>query len=62
MKGVVDMKISEMIISAIIKKGILYEARNVDIDVDIPIANKEETEFIRVNFKAEHMTIRIDKE
>ena len=37
------MKISEMIISAIIKKGILYEARNVDIDVDIPIANKEET-------------------
>lgn len=62
MKGVVDMKISEMIISAIIKKGILYEARNVDIDVDIPIANKEETEFIMVNFKAEHMTIRIDKE
>ena len=62
MKGVVDMKISEMIISAIIKKGILYEARNVDIDVDIPIANKEETEFIKVNFKAEHMTIRIDKE
>lgn len=56
------MKISEMIISAIIKKGILYEARNVDIDVDIPIANQEETEFIRVNLKAEHMTIRIDKE
>jgi hypothetical protein len=62
MKGVVDMKISEMIFSAIIKKGILYEARNVNIDVDIPIANKEETDFIMVNFKAEHMTIRIDKE
>ena len=62
MKGVVNMKISEMIISAIIKKGILYEARNVDIDVDIPIANQEGTEFIRINFKAEHMTIRIDKE
>lgn len=56
------MKISEMIISAIIKKGILYEARNVVIDVDIPMANQEETEFIRVNFKAEHMSIRIDKE
>lgn len=56
------MKISEMIISAIIKKRILYEARNVDIDVDIPMANQEETEFIMVNFKAEHMTIRIDKE
>lgn len=62
MKGVVNMKISDMIISAIIKKGILYEARNVDIDVDVPMANKEGTEFIRVNFKAEHMSIRIDKE
>lgn len=62
MKGVVNMKISDMIISAIIKKGILYEARNVDIDVDVPIANQEGTEFIRVNFKAEHMSIRIDKE
>lgn len=56
------MKISDMIISAIIKKGILYEARNVDIDVDVPMANQEGTEFIRVNFKAEHMNIRIDKE
>lgn len=62
MKGVVDMKISDMIISAIIKKGILYEARNVDIDIDIPMANQEGTEFIRVNLKAEHMSIRIDKE
>lgn len=56
------MKISDMIISAIIKKGILYEARNVDIDIDIPMPNQEGTEFIRVNFKAEHMSIRIDKE
>ena len=56
------MKISDMIISAIIKKGILYEARNVDIDVDIPKANQEGTEFIRVNFKAEHMSIRIEKD
>ena len=56
------MKISDMIISAIIKKGILYEARNVDIDVDVPMANKEDTEFIRVNFKAEHMSIRIEKD
>ena len=62
MKGVVNMKISDMIISAIIKKGLLYEARNVDIDVDVPMANQEGTEFIRVNFKAEHMSIRIDKE
>lgn len=60
MKGVVNMKISDMIISAIIKKGILYEARNVDIDVDIPTEKEGKT--IKVNFKAEHMSIRIDKE
>lgn len=54
------MKISDMIISAIIKKGILYEARNVDIDVDIPTEKEGKT--IKVNFKAEHMSIRIDKE
>ena len=37
------MKITDMIISGILKKGILYEARNVDTDVEIPmvIENQE---------------------
>ena len=35
------MKISDMVISAIIKRGI-YEARNCDIQFDIPLAEKEE--------------------
>ena len=30
------MKITDMVISAILKKGILYEARKVDTDVEIP--------------------------
>lgn len=37
------MKITDMVISAIVKKGILYEARNIDADVEIPmtIENQE---------------------
>jgi XTP/dITP diphosphohydrolase len=38
------LNIKEMILSAIIKKGILYEANKVDINVDIPngnVINKE---------------------
>jgi len=36
------MKITDMIISALLKKGILYEARNCDIDVEIPIDGQNE--------------------
>jgi len=56
------MKITDMVISAILKKGILYEARNVDTDVEIPIENQERK--IKINIKCEHMTLslRIEKE
>ena len=50
------MKITEMIISAIIKKGIVWEARNFETDVQIPDSN------IVVKLKAEHMTVRIEKD
>ncbi len=53
------MKITDMIISAILKKGILYEARNVDTDVEIPI--EIENQKIKINIKCEHMTLRIEK-
>ena len=52
-------KITEMLISAIIKKGILYEARDCDINVDLPIANQNEK--IKIIFKAQHMTLKIIK-
>ena len=55
-------KIQNMILSALIKRGVLYEARNVDIDVDIPMSNTEDTEWIRINVKAEHMKLSIDKD
>ena len=57
------MKITDMILSAIIKKGILYEARNCDLDFEIPMdTGKGTTEVIKINFKAEHMTLSIDKD
>ncbi len=58
------MKITDMLVSAIIKRGIVYEGRNVDINVDIPIPasdSKPETT-VRINFKSEHMTLKIEKE
>lgn len=59
------MKITDMLISAIIKKGILYEARNVDVEFTIPqqTSGEEETlENIKIQFKAEHMTLKVEKE
>lgn len=61
------MKISDMLISMIIKKGILYEVRNCDLEFDIPISEisgEEEVpdKKIKIRVKAEHMTLKIDKE
>lgn len=51
------LNIKEMILSAIIKKGILYEANKVDVNVDIPNGDKA----IKINFKADNMKLRIEK-
>jgi hypothetical protein len=56
------MKIKDMVISAILKKGILYEARNVDTDVEIPMVIDNQERKIRLNIKCEHMTLRIEKD
>lgn len=56
------MKLTDVIVSALLKKGILYEARNCDITVDVPIETDEKKDNIKISFKAEHMSIRIDKE
>lgn len=56
------MKITDMVISAILKKGILYEARNIDTDVEIPITIENQEHKIKVNIKCEHMTLRIEKD
>jgi len=51
------LNIKEMILSAIVKKGILYEAHKCDINVDIPNGNN----VIKVNFKADNMSLKIEK-
>ena len=51
-----------MMISAILKKGILYEARNVDIDVEVPVEVEGKMQGIKIKFTAEHMNLRIEKD
>lgn len=54
------MKITDYMISAILKKGILYEARNVDIDVEVPVEVEGKLQGIKIKFTAEHMNLRIE--
>ena len=62
------MKLSDMIISAIIKKGILCEARNLDVEFDIPteqLMQLEEGAVFKkttVHVKVDHVTVKFDKE
>ena len=58
------MNLMNMIISAVIKKGILYEARNCDVECDIPMIGQDGVASdakIKVNLKIEHMTLKFDK-
>jgi len=59
------MKISDVIITAILKKGFLYEAVNADMEFEIPmsalVANGENYNNVKVKFKADRMSLKIDK-
>lgn len=56
------MNLTEVLITAILKKGLLYESKNVDTNVDIPITlNNKETN-IKINIKCDNMVLRIDKD
>jgi len=54
---IIMFNIKEIILSAIIKKGILYEANKCDINIDVPNGDQ----VIKINFKAENMKLRIEK-
>lgn len=58
------MKIPEMVLSYILKKGLVYDAQNVEIDFVIPGEKVPALthDQVRVYFKAENMTIKIDKD
>jgi hypothetical protein len=56
------MKIMEMILSGVVKKGILYEARNLDSEIEIPLNMDGHDINVKVNIKCEHMTLRIERD
>jgi len=63
------MKLTDMLVSAIIKKGILCEARDIDLEFDIPgqmldnsTLNDQQFKQIKVHAKVDHITIKFDKE
>ena len=59
LKGVYVMsKISDMIVSAILKRGTLGEFKNFKTEVEIPQENKE---LIRITIQAESLQIRVEK-
>ncbi len=52
-------KLSDMIVSAILKRGILGEFRKFETEVEIPQDNKPS---IKVTIKAENLQVRFDME
>lgn len=61
------MKITEMIISGLLKKGILYEARNCNLDFEVPFImegdlGEPHEEKVKINVKIDHMTLRVEKD
>jgi len=61
------MKITDMVLSAILKRGILYEARNCDMEFEVPMAQEGDSgegreKKVTIKLKAEHITIRVEKE
>lgn len=55
-------KITDLLVSGLLKKGILYEARGVDTDVQVPIIVNGTEQNVKINIKCEHMTLRIEKD
>ena len=49
--------IMEMIISGIIKKGIIIDNKNVNVNLDIPTNDKA----IKVNIKADNISVRVSE-
>ena len=59
-------KITNMILTAILRRGILYEAHNVNMDFEVPVeqlceGGEHKQENMRINMKCDNMTLRIEK-
>ena len=61
------MKIAEILVSLLTKKGLLWESKNVDMEMEIPqsmlkVDNIDKDSKIMVRLKAENVTIKMLKE
>jgi len=59
-------KVTDMILSAILRKGILYEAKNCNVEFEVPMDQLIEGGVntktnMRIVFKADNMTLRMEK-
>jgi len=50
--------LSDMIVTMLVKQGVIGEFRNFETKIDIP---KEGTEGIKISIKAENVQIKVDK-
>jgi hypothetical protein len=55
------MKLTDMFISCIVKKGVLHEARNIDTEIEVPVTIGDQENTIKIKIKCEHMTLRVEK-
>ncbi len=55
-------KITDMIISAIVKKGVLYEGRNLDTEIEIPMMIEDEEHKVKIRIKCDNMTLKIEND
>lgn len=61
------MKIADMVISLLTRKGLICESKNVDMEIEIPqsllkVDNLDKDSKVLVRFKAENVTIKVLKE
>jgi len=61
------MKITDIIVSLLTKKGLLWESKDVDMEIDIPesvlkVDTLDKTNKITVRLKASNVTIKVLKE
>ena len=52
------MKITETILSYILKKGVIGESHNVNVDINIPNGDSN----IKINVKADNVIIKVQKD
>jgi len=61
------MKFTDVIVSLLTKKGLIWESKNVDMEVEIPqsmlkVDTLDKSNKIMVRLKAENVTIKMLKE